>query len=106
VSSLDFDHGPNVMKAKAALDVAKARQATAKAKEEASAEIAQDFSVKAGTEMGKAQAYKEGFYKAKLQTARFYFQRILPRTRTHVDSMMSGADNLMDMAEEDFALGY
>jgi len=49
---------------------------------------------------------EEGFYKAKLQTARFYFARILPRTRTHVDAMLSGADNLMEMAEEDFALGY
>ncbi|HAG17771.1 MAG TPA: acyl-CoA dehydrogenase, partial [Pseudomonas sp.] len=38
---------------------------------------------------------EEGFYKAKLQTARFYFARILPRTRTHVDAMLSGADNLM-----------
>ena len=49
---------------------------------------------------------EEAFYKAKLQTARFYFQRILPRTRMHVDAMLSGADNLMQMAEEDFALGY
>ena len=49
---------------------------------------------------------EEGFYKAKLQTARFYYARILPRTRTHVAAMLSGADNLMDMAEEDFALSY
>ena len=49
---------------------------------------------------------EEAFYKAKLQTARFYFARILPRTRAHVAAMLSGADNLMDMAEEDFTLGY
>lgn len=49
---------------------------------------------------------EEAFYKAKLQTARFYFQRILPRTRAHVAAMLSGASNLMEMAEEDFALGY
>ena len=49
---------------------------------------------------------EEAFYKAKLQTARFYFQRILPRTRAHVAAMLSGANNLMEMAEEDFALGY
>ena len=49
---------------------------------------------------------EEAFYKAKLQTARFYFQRILPRTRTHVATMLSGAGNLMDMKEEDFDLGY
>ena len=53
-----------------------------------------------------AGAEDEAFYKAKLQTANFYFARILPRTRTHVDAMLSGANNLMDMAEEDFALGY
>ena len=47
-----------------------------------------------------------GFYTAKLQTARFYFQRILPRTRGHVDAMLSGADNLLDMEEENFSLGY
>ncbi|HAF90349.1 MAG TPA: acyl-CoA dehydrogenase, partial [Pseudomonas sp.] len=49
---------------------------------------------------------EEGFYKAKLQTARFYYGRILPRTRAHVAAILSGADNLMDMAEEDFALGF
>ena len=46
------------------------------------------------------------FYRAKLQTARFYFARILPRTTSHVTAMLSGADNLMDMADEDFSLGY
>ncbi|HLV18778.1 MAG TPA: phenylacyl-CoA dehydrogenase [Pseudomonas sp.] len=49
---------------------------------------------------------EEGFYKAKLQTARFYFERILPRTRGLVATMLSGADNLMEIADEDFALGY
>ena len=49
---------------------------------------------------------EEAFYKAKLQTARFYFARILPRTRSHVETMLSGANNLMDMDEEHFALGY
>jgi hypothetical protein len=46
------------------------------------------------------------FYKAKLQTARFYFARILPRTRMHVEAMLSGANNLMEMEEEHFALGF
>ncbi len=49
---------------------------------------------------------EEAFYKAKIQTARFYFARLLPRTRTHVAAMLSGADNLMDMAAEDFDLSY
>ena len=46
---------------------------------------------------------EEAFYTAKLQTARFYFQRMLPRARAHADAMVSGADNLMDMQEEHFA---
>ncbi|TBR41420.1 acyl-CoA dehydrogenase [Marinomonas agarivorans] len=45
---------------------------------------------------------EKGFYKAKVQTADFYYQRILPRTLTHAEAMLSGAGNLLDMAEEDF----
>ncbi|MGE7992562.1 acyl-CoA dehydrogenase C-terminal domain-containing protein, partial [Pseudomonas sp. NPDC089554] len=51
-----------------------------------------------------ADTSEQAFYTAKLQTARFYFQRILPRTRAHVAAMLSGADNLMAMKEEDFGL--
>ncbi|MCK5893879.1 MAG: acyl-CoA dehydrogenase C-terminal domain-containing protein [Endozoicomonadaceae bacterium] len=43
-----------------------------------------------------------GFYQAKIQTARFYFQRILPRTMTHKACVESGADNLMAMDEINF----
>lgn len=35
------------------------------------------------------------FYTAKLRTARFYYERILPRTRTLVQTMTSGVANLM-----------
>jgi len=45
-----------------------------------------------------------GFYTAKLQTARFYFQRILPRTRAHLAAIQSGAGNLLDMKEVDFLI--
>jgi len=45
---------------------------------------------------------EEAFYKAKLQTARFYYKRILPRTIAHREALLSGADNLMEMSEEDF----
>lgn len=45
------------------------------------------------------------FYRAKLQTARFYYARILPRTRAHVAAMLSGAGNLMEMVAEEFDLG-
>ncbi|MEY3885951.1 MAG: Acyl-CoA dehydrogenase [Pseudomonadota bacterium] len=36
------------------------------------------------------------FYKAKLQTARFYFARLLPETLTLMNTARSGADVLMD----------
>jgi alkylation response protein AidB-like acyl-CoA dehydrogenase len=40
------------------------------------------------------------FYEAKLMTARFYFDRLLPRTETHKKAMLSGAENLMQFPEE------
>ena len=42
------------------------------------------------------------FYQAKIQTSRFYFERILSRTRSLVQSMSSGADNLMSMSIAQF----
>lgn len=42
------------------------------------------------------------FYQAKLSTAQFYFQRILPRTRTHYECIKSGVDNLMALDSEHF----
>jgi len=46
---------------------------------------------------------EEMFYNAKVQSARFYFRRMLPRARTHAEAMLAGADSLMDMPEEAFA---
>ena len=43
------------------------------------------------------------FYKAKLSTARFYYERMLPRTRSLVETMTSGADNLMELDAEMFS---
>ncbi|MBJ7537445.1 acyl-CoA dehydrogenase C-terminal domain-containing protein [Marinomonas transparens] len=43
-----------------------------------------------------------GFYTAKLQTATFYYERLLPRTKTHAEAMLSGADNLLSMDEDNF----
>ncbi|MFO7994986.1 MAG: acyl-CoA dehydrogenase C-terminal domain-containing protein [Marinobacter sp.] len=60
------------------------------------AKVAQDKMEEGTTE--------EMFYNAKLQTARFYFKRMLPRTKGHAESMLAGADSLMDMPEEAFAL--
>jgi alkylation response protein AidB-like acyl-CoA dehydrogenase len=42
------------------------------------------------------------FYEAKLMTARFYFDRLLPRTQAHRKAILSGAENLMEMPEAMF----
>jgi alkylation response protein AidB-like acyl-CoA dehydrogenase len=44
------------------------------------------------------------FYQAKLMTAKFYFDRLLPRTESHKATMLAGADSLMEMPEELFAV--
>ncbi|MFK7856072.1 MAG: acyl-CoA dehydrogenase C-terminal domain-containing protein [Granulosicoccus sp.] len=43
------------------------------------------------------------FLRAKLFTARFYMERLLPRTKSLATTMLSGADNLMDLDEAHFA---
>lgn len=43
------------------------------------------------------------FLRAKLFTARFYMERLLPRTQSLATTMLSGADNLMDLNEAHFA---
>ena len=45
---------------------------------------------------------EEGFYTAKIQTARFYFKRILPRTKSLVETMNGGINSLMDMEVDNF----
>ncbi|WP_227369662.1 acyl-CoA dehydrogenase C-terminal domain-containing protein [Halomonas sp. M20] len=49
---------------------------------------------------------ESAFYQAKLDTARFYFQRLLPRTRGHVDMIRAGGESLMAMPAENFGLGF
>ncbi|MGH8190538.1 MAG: acyl-CoA dehydrogenase C-terminal domain-containing protein [Rhodanobacteraceae bacterium] len=44
-------------------------------------------------------AQPEDFKRAKLLTARFYFTRILPRTRTHLAAMQAGADSVFAMPD-------
>jgi len=43
------------------------------------------------------------FYQAKLTTAQFYFERLLPRTQSLAITIKSGASNLMNLPEEAFA---
>jgi alkylation response protein AidB-like acyl-CoA dehydrogenase len=42
------------------------------------------------------------FYKAKLHTARFYFQKMLPETASHIRKARAGATTLMAMEEDLF----
>lgn len=45
----------------------------------------------------------KAFYQAKLQTAQFYFDRILPRAEGHLACIKSGGISMMAMDEEHFA---
>lgn len=49
-----------------------------------------------------AGAHPDAFKTTKRETARFYFQRILPRTQTHAAAILSGAGNLMALEAEAF----
>lgn len=44
-----------------------------------------------------------GFYTAKVQTAKFYYDRILPRTAAHAQMILAGGDSIMAIEEENFA---
>lgn len=44
------------------------------------------------------------FYEAKVMTARFYFERLLPRTESLKTTVLAGADSVMDMPEALFQL--
>ena len=46
---------------------------------------------------------EEAFYKAKIQTAQFYFKKILPRTKSHADVIDGGLEVLMQMDVDAFA---
>lgn len=49
---------------------------------------------------------ESAYYQAKLDTARFYYARLLPRTRTHAATMTAGADSLLALDEAGFGLGF
>ncbi|WP_166252875.1 acyl-CoA dehydrogenase C-terminal domain-containing protein [Marinobacter salicampi] len=48
-------------------------------------------------------AESEAFYKAKLATAEFYYERLLPRAQTHAASMLSPSRNLMQLDADHMA---
>ncbi len=46
-----------------------------------------------------AQGHQDPFYKAKIQTARFYFAKLLPETASLMQTAKAGSDVLMDTAD-------
>ncbi|WP_168013301.1 acyl-CoA dehydrogenase C-terminal domain-containing protein [Halomonas salinarum] len=49
---------------------------------------------------------EDAFYRAKLGTARFFYQRLLPRTRAHAEMIKAGGASLMAISAADFGLGF
>ena len=48
----------------------------------------------------------EDRYQAKLQTAEFYYNNILPRTETLVTTMFTPVETVMQMKEEHFSFDH
>ncbi|MDO6421301.1 acyl-CoA dehydrogenase C-terminal domain-containing protein [Saccharophagus degradans] len=48
------------------------------------------------------ESSEKDYYASKIKTARFYYQRLLPRTQSLVTTMKSGAANLLDLTLEEF----
>ena len=51
-------------------------------------------------------AEEPAFYNAKVKTAAFVFDRLLPRTRSHMAVMLSPASSTMSLAAEDFSFDH
>ena len=52
----------------------------------------------------KGGAETPEFYTAKIQTAEFYFDRLLPRAKGHVAGVVASPKSLMQMSNDDFAM--
>lgn len=46
---------------------------------------------------------EEAFYKAKLTTAKFFYQKLLHRTQSHAAAIESGAESVMELDQDAFA---
>lgn len=46
------------------------------------------------------------FYKAKIETGKFYFDRLLPRAQAHADLAVRNPKSIMDMPEKRFGLQF
>ncbi|BES70697.1 acyl-CoA dehydrogenase C-terminal domain-containing protein [Marinobacter nanhaiticus D15-8W] len=50
----------------------------------------------------KAEGDTSGFYSGKLKTARFYYNRMLPKTVSLAEGIRSGSDAMMDLTADEF----
>jgi len=50
----------------------------------------------------QAEGDTSGFYSGKVKTARFYFDRLLPKTVSLAESIRSGSDAMMALTAEEF----
>mmetsp|Transcript_22908 Transcript_22908/g.54195 ORF Transcript_22908/g.54195 Transcript_22908/m.54195 type:complete len:697 (-) Transcript_22908:349-2439(-) len=66
-------------------------------------EVAAEAALKDKT---KENALDEGFYQAKIETAHFYFENLLPRTAWLKQSMLAPADSVMAMPEASFSFDH
>jgi hypothetical protein len=57
----------------------------------------------ANEKLAKGGKDSKEFYQAKLQTAEFYFERLLPRADGHKKTMLSPTASLMQMHNEHFS---
>ncbi len=57
---------------------------------------------KAHQKLSEPECKDQQFYKAKIKTARFYYDRILPRTKSLVKTMTASNKSLMSIPDEDF----
>jgi len=57
----------------------------------------------ARTNLAKSDCENPDFNNAKIQTAEFYFENILPRTRTHAKTMLVDPKTMMQMKPEHFS---
>lgn len=55
-------------------------------------------------EAALAKQDQDKFYQAKVVTAKFYFQRLLPRAQAHAAAASAGASTLMELDADSFAL--
>lgn len=59
--------------------------------------------IKAQETLDAGETKEKAFYQAKLQTAEFYFYRLMPKSKGHSLSLESGSANLMQMDVDAFA---